>query len=114
MFESVTISRCVYDQMRRHISTMVEALRWYADELPMPPALPNETDDEYTDRLTGADQTSRVPYEERRYRQCSIGFHDECTDPYGQNCKCPCHVARRALKGVVLDEDWEQQEARQQ
>jgi hypothetical protein len=57
----------------------------------MPPGLPGETDDDYTDRLTGADGTGRVPYDHRRRRQCSIGWHDECSDPDGDDCKCPCH-----------------------
>lgn len=25
-------------------------------------------------------------------RQCSIGWHDECSDPEGDHCKCPCHT----------------------
>jgi hypothetical protein len=57
----------------------------------MPPPLPSESDAEYTDRLTGADGTDRVPYKERRFRQCSIGYHDECSDPQGAECQCPCH-----------------------
>lgn len=36
-------------------------------------------------------KTGRVPYNHVRNRQCSIGYHDECTDPNGQRCKCPCH-----------------------
>ena len=58
----------------------------------MPPVLPGETLEMYTDRLTGADQTDRVPYDHVRNRQCSIGFHDQCTDPQGERCKCPCHT----------------------
>jgi hypothetical protein len=64
----------------------------------MPPALPGESDDAYTDRLTGADRTGRVPYDHRRNRQCSIGYHGECserriTDPsITRNCECPCHA----------------------
>jgi hypothetical protein len=57
----------------------------------MPPKLKGETADQYTDRLTGADKTNRVPYKERRNRQCSIGYHDECSDPKGGQCQCPCH-----------------------
>jgi hypothetical protein len=64
--------------------------RYYPE---MPPAFPGETDDEYTDRLTGADQTDRRPYDHKRFRQCSIGYHKECTDPSGEYCKCPCHEA---------------------
>lgn len=26
-------------------------------------------------------------------RQCSIGWHEECSDPDGDRCRCRCHVA---------------------
>lgn len=64
----------------------------------MPPMLDGETAEQYTDRLTGADGTARVPYDHRRYRQCSLGYHDECSDPAGDICECPCH--RTALPAV--------------
>jgi len=69
----------------------------------MPPMLDGEDIDQYTDRLTGADKTDRRPYDHHRNRQCSIGFHDECTDPKGDRCKCPCHDedAKRKL-GILL------------
>jgi len=57
----------------------------------MPPRLPDESLDAYTDRLTGADGTDRVPYDHARRRQCSIGWHAECSDPAGVSCECPCH-----------------------
>lgn len=57
----------------------------------MPPALPGEDDHAYTDRLTGADRTDRRPYDHRRNRQCSIGWHGDCSDPFGIDCECPCH-----------------------
>lgn len=60
----------------------------------MPPSLSGETDAQYTDRLTGADKTDRVPYDHTRYRQCSIGWHQSCSDPNGHSCECPCHQAR--------------------
>jgi hypothetical protein len=63
--------------------------RWYPG---MPPALPDETPAAYTDRLTGADRTDRRPYDHARNRQCSIGYHDECSDPAGETCECPCHT----------------------
>lgn len=67
----------------------VERGRWYPE---MPPALPGETDAQYTDRLTGADRTGRVPYDHRRYRQCSIGYHEECSQNRRPgDCECPCH-----------------------
>jgi hypothetical protein len=69
---------------------MTETIRrlWYPQ---MPPALPDESSEAYTNRLTGADQTDRVPYDHRRNRQCSIGWHGECSDPEGVSCECPCH-----------------------
>lgn len=61
------------------------------DLCPQPPMLSGETTGQYTDRLTGADGTGRRPYKDRN-RQCSIGFHEECSDPEGEECKCPCHT----------------------
>jgi len=62
---------------------------WYPT---LPPSLPGETDDTYTDRLTGADGTDRSPYSHSRKRQCSIGYHTECSDPAGATCECPHHT----------------------
>jgi hypothetical protein len=72
--------------------------RWYPD---VPPALDGEDDAAYTNRLLGSDKTDRVPYDHPRNRQCSIGYHGECTDPGGEVCKCPCHTD--VLPGVVVD-----------
>lgn len=76
---------------RPNYSTLgdVVVAEWYPE---LPPALAGETDEAYTDRLTGADGTDRVPYDHRRNRQCSIGYHDECSDPLGERCECPCHT----------------------
>jgi hypothetical protein len=75
--------------------TTVKRGRWYPE---MPTPLPYEKPDAYTDRLTGADRTNRRPYDHPRNRQCSIGYHDECTswraidlDQMSTACKCPCH-----------------------
>jgi hypothetical protein len=62
--------------------------RWYPE---MPPMLDGEDPDAYADRLTGADGTGRVPYDHSRWRQCSLGWHEECSDPSGDDCQCPCH-----------------------
>lgn len=85
--------------------TTVERGRWYPE---MPPALPGETDEQYTDRLTGADGTGRRPYDHPRNRQCSIGWHEECSDPAGERCKCPCHLETRTEDPWRLDggTDW--------
>ena len=70
------------------MTATVEQDRWYPSP---PPSLDAEDDDAYTDRLTGADRTGRSPYDHYRNRQCSIGYHSECSDPAGGTCKCPCH-----------------------
>lgn len=67
----------------------VDRGRYYPD---MPPFLDGEGSDQYTNRLTGADRTDRRPYDHHRNRQCSIGWHDQCSDPDGDRCKCPCHT----------------------
>src|ERR1700693_4238963 len=67
-----------------------ETGRWYPCQ---PPSLPGEGAGAYTDGLTGADGTNRSPYDHARNRQCSIGYHTECSDPAGETCKCPCHTA---------------------
>jgi hypothetical protein len=80
-----------------------------------PPTLPGESNEAYTDRLTGAagmrylrehgadaDRLTfadvltaqlppevTIPYDHTRYRQCSINYHDECSAP--GTCECPCH-----------------------
>ena len=46
--------------------------------------LDGETDAEWTDRLV----RDRMP---GKRRQCSIGWHSECSDPDGDECTCPCH-----------------------
>jgi hypothetical protein len=66
---------------------------WYPN---MPPRLDGEDNDAYTNRLTGADGTNRYPYTHQRNRQCSIGYHDECSDRTNSGqCECPCHEWKR-------------------
>jgi len=78
----------------------VERARWFPE---MPPSLDGETSEQYTDRLTGADGTGRVPYDHRRNRQCSIGWHGECSL---NRCDCPCHTraGRFELRAWELEE----------
>lgn len=75
-------------------SETIQVGRYYPD---MPPALDGEGPTEYTDRLTGADQTGRRPYDHGRFRQCSLGWHDQCSDPGGDECECPCHTDQQQL-----------------
>lgn len=51
----------------------------------LPSKREGETDEEWTDRI------HRSGRELGRFRQCSIGWHDECSDRQGDECECPCH-----------------------
>lgn len=76
--------------------------RWYPN---MPPKLDGETDAAYTDRMSGADRSGRKPYDHQRNRQCSIGWHEECSDRANDGtCGCPCHDERRSADQLV--DDW--------
>lgn len=66
--------------------------RWYP-EMPLP--IPGETTSLYSGRLIRNDE-KYGPYDHRRNRQCSIGYHDECSDPAGESCECPCHTPASA------------------
>jgi hypothetical protein len=72
--------------------------RWYPNQ---PPALPGEDDDAYTNRLTGCLGPELRPYDHRRNRQCSIGWHEECSDRVGLSCECPCHPERVNAAALV-------------
>jgi len=63
--------------------------RWYP-EMPLP--IPGETTSLYSERLIRNDE-KYGPYDHYRFRQCSIGYHDECSNPSGSSCQCPCHAA---------------------
>ena len=73
-------------------------------DMPDYPDAAREAGVEYTDYLTGAGEKAQAlrisidpktnqnyVYTPRRNRQCSIGYHEECSDPRGENCGCPCH-----------------------
>lgn len=76
----------------------------------VPPMLDGEQSGPYTDRLTGADGTGRRPYDHARNRQCSIGYHDECSERHevttSGSCQCPCHIDRAegSQAGVTMTE----------
>lgn len=82
-------------------TTEVVKGRWY----PMgPPALPGESDDDYTNRLTGASGPDGRPYDHSRNRQCSINYHVECSDrEHSGQCECPCHDELRNAKTLVAE-----------
>lgn len=78
------------------------------------PAYPDSARDAgvgYTDYLTGAGAKERgvnfatdpktgknYVYTPSRNRQCSIGYHEECSDPDGESCGCPCHQLLKLLE----------------
>lgn len=68
--------------------------RWYPNQ---PPALPGESDDAYANRLLGGGI-----YDHRRNRQCSIGWHAECSDrDHSGRCECPHHEVVRDRHELV-------------
>lgn len=75
--------------------------RWY----PMsPPALPGETDETWTDRMLGREGEDRRPYDHSRNRQCSISFHEECSDrSHSGDCGCPCHDELRSAESLAAE-----------
>lgn len=88
----------------------VEKGRWYPAP---PPALPGETDDTYTDRLIGVRGEELRPYDHHRLRQCSIGWHSECSRHRDRDsaCRCPCHgdpdvLAARGRIAFGVDPAW--------
>lgn len=81
------------------VAKLREALEAY--DPPVPPRLDCETLEQYTDWLTGARKTGRRPYKEHRFRNCSLGYHEDCSDPEGKECQCPCHQFER-LRGEAL------------
>jgi hypothetical protein len=58
------------------------------------PPLPEETSLAYTGRLLAEARKAGTN------RQCSIGYHEECSDPYGESCMCSCHAL-----GIELTRD---------
>lgn len=68
----------------------------------MPPALVGEDHTTYSNRLLGIGGVR--PYDHARGRQCSLGWHDECSQngvPAGERrCQCPHHTT---VDGVEFD-----------
>lgn len=81
--------------------------RWYPNSAP---TLPGETPETWTNRVLGADGPDGRPYDHGRNRQCSIGWHNECSDRqnYGAidktaGCGCPCHEERLRAPELVAE-----------
>jgi len=95
----------------------VTRARWFPSQ---PPMLAGEDIDAYTGRLTGCQGPELVPYDHPRNRQCSIGYHGECSErreplaasqaelaaASGRSCQCPCHTeaGRAQLRVDELEE----------
>lgn len=83
-----------------------EVGRWYPNQ---PPMLDGETDDAYTNRLLGIGGS--YPYDHRRGRQCSIGWHVECSNRSNTPnipgvtdvCECPHHEEVRNAARLVAE-----------
>jgi hypothetical protein len=54
----------------------------------------NESAAAYTDRLL------TLARQHGTFRQCSIGYHEECSDQFGESCNCSCHAL-----GIELTRD---------
>lgn len=56
-----------------------------------------ETSAQYTNRVTALARNHGV------FRQCSIGWHEECSDPNGYDCMCSCHALGITLTREQLE-----------
>ena len=94
------------------VEELIEEMHGILQERDMPayPLAAKQAGVGYTDYLTGAHKSGPFNsgtdkdyvYTPDRNRQCSIGYHSECTDPAGETCGCVCHplaeIIRRAAK----------------
>jgi hypothetical protein len=58
------------------------------------PTLPGESAAAWTKRVLSHSREHGVN------RQCSIGWHEECSDPHGDSCRCPCHHPKADIYSV--------------
>lgn len=74
---------------------------WLIDGIARPDKLEGESDDELTNRMI------REGVAAGKNRQCSIGWHEECSDRSGINhegdCQCACHQAEWRKIGDLLE-----------
>lgn len=94
------------NKSRRDLSAMVHAILRERD-MPLYPDAAKAAGVGYTDFLTGAHSHNfatdpktgkNYVYTPSRNRQCSIGYHEECSDPEGESCGCPCHQLVKLLE----------------
>lgn len=58
--------------------------------------LADETPTTYTDRVLSHARAAGTR------RQCSIGYHEECSDPAGESCRCACHPWPEELQAAPI------------
>lgn len=58
--------------------------------------LDGETPEAWTDRLLA------IAREVGTKRQCSIGWHLECSDPKGEECRCVCHPWPQSVESAPI------------
>lgn len=85
--DRLTELRTICDEIRELEGGDLFAWEWLG-QLELPAQREGETDSEWTDRINASGRSLG------RYRQCSIGWHEECSDPSGDECLCPCHSSR--------------------
>lgn len=86
------------------IDAMYELLR--ERDMPPYPRAALQAGVGYTDYLTGAHTAGPFNvgpdkdyvYTPDRHRQCSIGWHAECSDPDGETCGCVCHPLAKLIQ----------------
>lgn len=58
------------------------------------PYAEGETPEAWTNRVLSHSREHEVN------RQCTIGYHEECSDPDGEDCQCICHAEGARLYSV--------------
>lgn len=61
------------------------------------PVMDGESGIAYTKRLLSHAREAGT------FRQCSIGYHWECSDPDGESCNCSCHAVGITLTREQLE-----------
>jgi hypothetical protein len=71
--------------------------RWYPEP---PPRRPEESDEDYAQRLTKQHSDRTGPYDHRRSEDCAQSRHSPCVGRLIRSvtCRCPCHAP--ASRGI--------------
>ncbi len=67
------------------------------------PPFANETDEAWTKRLLSLSPEYQIN------RQCSLNYHEECSDPQGESCQCLCHDPEVTIWSVEGHPEGDQQ-----